>query len=177
MNKYINSKTAIKKLQFGTSKCINIYVGKTCVDALCKELDVGGWQVKVEIDTKTGQASRCEYFVGQEKMKQKEEQMYFGDLLSANGSHTNNVIQRKNKGLGVTNSIMQILKTTPYGKYYFEVSLILREILFLSSLLLNSEAWVNLSDKDIRKLEQADEILLSKILDCEANTNNVFKYL
>ena len=72
---------------------------------------------------------------------------------------------------------MQILKSTPYGKYYFEVALILRESLFLSSLLLNSEAWVNISDTDIRKLEQADEILLSKILDCEANTNNVFKYL
>ena len=29
----------------------------------------------------------------------------------------------------------------------------------------------------IRKLEHADKILLSKILDCDANTNNVFKYL
>ena len=44
-------------------------------------------------------------------------------------------------------------------------------------MLLNSEAWVNLSDKDIRSLEQTDEILLSKILDCEANTSNVFKFL
>ena len=47
----------------------------------------------------------------------------------------------------------------------------------LSSLLLNSEAWVNLTEQDIRKLKQTDEILLSKILDCEANTNNTFKYL
>jgi hypothetical protein len=29
--------------------------------------------------------------------------------------------------------------------------------------LINSEAWVNISDKDIRKLEQADKILISKI--------------
>ena len=43
--------------------------------------------------------------------------------------------------------------------------------------MLNSEAWVNLSDKDIRALEQTDEILLSKILGCDANTSNVFKYL
>ena len=177
MNKFINSKTAMKKLQFGPSKCIKMHIGKSCIETLCRELDVGAWKIKVETDMKTGEASRQEYFSGQEKMKQKEEQMYLGDLLSDNGSHSKNVLNRKNKGLGVTNSIMQILNSTPYGKHYYEVALILRKSLFMSSLLLNSEAWVNISEKDIRKLEQADEILLSKILDCEANTNNVFKYL
>ena len=47
----------------------------------------------------------------------------------------------------------------------------------LYSLLLNSEAWVNLTEQDIRKMEQTDEIQLSNILDCEANTNNTFQYL
>ena len=54
---------------------------------------------------------------------------------------------------------------------------VLRESLFLSSLLLNSEAWVNYTEKDVRILEQCDEILLGKILDCEANTSNALKYL
>ena len=49
--------------------------------------------------------------------------------------------------------------------------------MLLSSLLLNSEAWVNLSDKDIRALERTDEILLSKVLDSDSNTSNTFKYL
>ena len=103
--------------------------------------------------------------------------MYLGDVIAANGRHDKNVLNRKNKGLGIINQIMQILQSTYYGKYYFEVALVLRESLLLSSLLLNSEAWVNLTEQDIRKLEQTDEILLSKILDCEANTNNIFKYL
>ena len=64
-----------------------------------------------------------------------------------------------------------------FGKYYFEVALVLRSSLLLSSLLLNSEAWVNLSDKNIRGLEQTDEILLSRILESDANTSNIFKYL
>ena len=72
---------------------------------------------------------------------------------------------------------MQILESVYFGKYYFEVALVLRSSLLLSSLLLNSEAWVNLSDKNIRGLEQTDEILLSRILESEANTSNVFKYL
>jgi hypothetical protein len=48
---------------------------------------------------------------------------------------------------------------------------------FYFSILLNSEAWTNLTDKDIRGLEQSDEILLSKILDSEPNASNTFKYL
>jgi hypothetical protein len=72
---------------------------------------------------------------------------------------------------------MQILDSVYFGKYYFEVALVLRFNLLVSSILLNSEAWVNLTDKDIRGLEQTDEILLSRITDCEANTSNTFKYL
>jgi hypothetical protein len=36
---------------------------------------------------------------------------------------------------------------------------------------------VNLSDRGIRTLEKTDEILLSNILEFEANTSNTFKYL
>ena len=177
MNQYINCKTALKKLQFGTKKCIKLHVGKSYNKTLCKDLTVGGWKVEVESDPDTGKSYYSEYFAGQEKMQVKEEQMYLGDVISSNGKHLKNVLHRKSKGLGVINQIMQILNSTFFGKFYFEVALVLRESLLLSSLLLNSEAWVNLTDLDIRKLEQTDEILLSKVLDCEANTNNIFKYL
>ena len=70
-----------------------------------------------------------------------------------------------------------ILDTVFYGKYHFEVAMILRSSLFLSAVLLNSEAWVNLTHQNIRTLEKTDEILLSRILGCEANTSNAYKYL
>jgi hypothetical protein len=66
---------------------------------------------------------------------------------------TKNVQVRKNKGLGVITQITQItqiLNSVLFWKYFFEVAMVLRSSLLLSSLLLNSEAWVNLSDKDIR---------------------------
>ena len=66
---------------------------------------------------------------------------------------------------------MNILEST-----YFEVALILRESLFLSSLLLNSEAWVNYNEKDIIILEQCDEMLLTMILDCDSRSSNPPKY-
>ena len=112
-----------------------------------------------------------------EKMELKQEQTYLGDLLCADGTHTKKVQQRSNKGLGVINQIMSILESTFFGKYFFEVASILRESLFLSSLLLNSEAWVNYTDKDVRILEQCDETLLSKILDCDSNTSNALEYI
>ena len=72
---------------------------------------------------------------------------------------------------------MQILNSTYYGKFYFEVAMILRDSLFLSSILLNSEAWVNYKENDIRILEQCDELLFSRILDCDGKTSNTMKYL
>ncbi len=133
--------------------------------------------MEVVIDTVTGECSQEELFVGDKKMKVEQEQVYLGDVISADGKHSKNVMARKGKGLGIINEIMNILETIFFGKYYFEVALILRSSLLLSSILLNSEAWVNLSEKDIKILEQTDEILLNKILECDSNTSNVFKYL
>ena len=99
-------------------------------------------------------------------MGMKNEQMYLGDIISSDGTHTKNVQNRKNKGLGKINEIMQILQSLFFGKYYFEVALVLRSSLLLSSLLMNCEAWVNLSERNIRSLEQTDEILLTKIPQC-----------
>ena len=127
----------MKKLQFGTKKCIKLHVGKSCNETLCRDLHVGGWKVDIETDVSTGEVSRKEYFAGMEKMEKKEEQMYLGDIISADGKYQKNVQNRKNKGLGIINQIMQILEKVYFGKYFFEVALVLRNSLLLSSLLLN----------------------------------------
>ena len=110
-------------------------------------------------------------------MAVKNEQKYLGDLISADGRHDKNILMRKNKSIGIINQIMEILNSVYFGKFHFEVALILRSSLLLSSTLLNSEAWVNLSNSNIRSLEQIDETLLSRILECEPNTSNAMKYL
>ena len=143
MNQYINLKTATKRLQFGTEKCIKMHIGKSGSDILCKDCYVGNWKVDVNTDPDTGKCSQADSFTGNVKMKMKEEQLYLGDVIDSSGSHTKNVQQRRNKGQGVINQIMEILDSTYFGKYYFEVASVLRESLFLSSLLLNTEAWVN----------------------------------
>ena len=156
---------------------MKLHVGKTQHECLCSDLFVDGWKLEVKTDTTTGKSVQTESFVGPEQMGVKDEQMYLGDIVSSDGKHNKNVQARKNKGLGTINNIMQILKSMFFGKYFFEVALVLRSSLLLSSLLLNSEAWVNLSEQNIRALEQTNEILLSRILDSDSNTSNIFKYL
>ena len=177
MNEYINFKTGTKRLQFGPSKCIKMHIGKQHSETLCQDLYVGEWKSKVVEDPLTGKYKMTEFFHGNVKMESKDEQKYLGDILSSDGSHTKNIQERRNRGYGIINQIMQILESTYFGKYYFQVATILRESLFLSSLLLNSEAWVNYTDKDIRILEQCDEMLLTNILEGDQKSSNAFKYL
>ena len=75
MNEFINTKTAMKRLQFGTSKCVKMHVGKTCNPTLCRDLFVDGWNVEAEENTETGQYFQKEAFCGQVQMKQKQEQV------------------------------------------------------------------------------------------------------
>ena len=87
LNQFINSKTAEKRLQFGTSKCIKLHVGQTCYAALCKDLYVDGWKTEVETDPVTGKCFQSEHYGGMEKIKVKQEQTYLGDEISADGKH------------------------------------------------------------------------------------------
>ena len=72
---------------------------------------------------------------------------------------------------------MGILQDVYYGRYYFQVAKILRNALFLSSLLTNCEAWYNVSPVDRDLLEEADENLLRSILECPVTTPQQMLYL
>ena len=130
LNAYINFKTNSKKLQFGPSKCKKIHVGKICEDFKCQPLKVDSWS-EVEVkNEETAKISIEDCFLGEEEMEEKSDGRYLGDILSNDGRNMKNVKSRVNKGI-------------PFGKYYFEVAMVL-----LSSLLLNSEGWVNYTEKD-----------------------------
>ena len=116
MNKFINHKTALKTLQFGTTKCVKLHIGKTCNEDICKDLYVDGWKQEVVTEPVSGKTVQTEYFGGPEKMSVKTEQTYLGDVISSDGRQTKNVQARKNKGLGIINQISQILESVFFGK-------------------------------------------------------------
>ena len=72
---------------------------------------------------------------------------------------------------------MNILEEVSFGTFTIEVALILRQSLFLSSLLNNSESWYNVRKTEIDIMESADEKLLRKILEAPIKTPKCMLYL
>ena len=64
-----------------------------------------------------------------------------------------------------------------YGKYFFQVAMLLRNSLILSTLLTNTEAWPNLTSENIRELEKKDEDYLRYILKSPRNSSKASLYL
>ena len=46
------------------------------------------------------------------------------------------------------------------GKYKMEIGLELRQAMLLNGVLFNSEAWHNVTEKEMKRLEEVDEYLL-----------------
>ena len=63
------------------------------------------------------------------------------------------------------------------GPWHFQSGNILRNSLLLSSLLTNSEAWYNVTNKHMEDLEKVDEELLRKIIGCHSKTPKELLYL
>ena len=73
--------------------------------------------------------------------------------------------------------IISILEEVNFGKYYFQIAKILRESLFINSILLNSEVWYNITKSNIGELEKLDNILLKKIFEVASSSPTVIAHL
>ena len=131
LNNHINAQIELKKLRFhtpdekGKSKCHVLHIGKS--NQLCPTLQVHGTD-----------------------MSHVTEDTYLGDVISCDGRNTKNINSRIGKGHGKITEIMNILEATPLGHHYFRTALMLRESLFLNSILTNSEIWVGLTKDEIK---------------------------
>ena len=177
MNTFINYKTNSKKLQFGTNKCKKIHVGKIKEEFKCRPVAVDNWEeVKVK-DEQTTKLTLEDHYVGQDEMEEKSEETYLGDIVSNDGRNMKNFKARVAKAIGIIRNIMTKLEGIPFGKYYFEVAIILRNSLFVSSVLCNSEAWYNITNAELEYLETADLLLLRKILNAPKSTPKEMLFL
>ena len=87
-------------------------------------------------------------------MKEKSQEKYLGDIVSSDGTNNNNIKNKVIIGIGKISSIMNILREVSLGrKFYFTIATILRESILLSSMLLNSEAWIGITQANIDELE------------------------
>ena len=177
INSFIKFKTDSKKLQFGVSKCKKMHIGKYCEDFKCQNLMVDSWEeVEVKND-ETGITQIEDTFVGEELMEEKDDEKYLGDVISNDGRNLKNIKARIAKGKGIVSKIMTILEGIPFGNHYFEVAIMLRNSLLVSSMLCNSEAWYNVTAAEINLLETVDLQLLRAITRAPKSTPKEMLFL
>ena len=115
--------------------------------------------------------------LGEEVMELKYEEKYLGDIISKDGRNLKNIKARVNKGKGIVRKILNILEGIPFGRLYFQVAVLLRNSLLVSSLLCNSEAWFNLTNSELDLLETVDVTLLRRVLGAPKSTSKEMLYM
>ena len=175
MNSFIKSKSNMKKLQFGEKKCHKIHVG--CDHSICPSLSIDKWKVKNIKQMDISKSTLEDIYDGDHEIEDSYEEKYLGDVISKSGKNAKNIEARAKKGLGIMKQILSILEELCFGKHFFTVFKILRESLFLNSILLNSEVWYNMKKTDIEELEKVDNILLKKVLEVPSSTPTAILHL
>ena len=171
VNSFINAKTNMKKLQFGVKKCHQLHVGRK--NALCPKLKVDNWELKKVDEFQTGIGNLEDTLVDEHTLEKVGKEKYLGDIISVDGRNSKNIAARKAKAIGIVNGIMSILQDVCFGPFHFEVAIMLRDSLFINSVLVNSEAWYGLTENEVIELEKEDEQLLRKVLEAPSKLQSV----
>ena len=110
-------------------------------------------------------------------MHNADKAKYLGNYLSSYGGVKDTIEDRRNKGWGKESQILGILGEVDIGGHRMEAGLLLREAILTNSLLFSAEAWSNVTDKDIKRLEQVDTCLLKSLVKGHSKTPVVFHHL
>ena len=158
-NAYINTKIELKNLEFAideekneAKKCRHIHVGKE--NTFCPQLKAHNANIK-----------------------KVNEEKYVGDIISSDGKLTKTIQQRTSRAVGIISQITTILKTVSLGNHYFFIAILLRNAMFISSVLINSEVWYPITKTDIEELETMDRQLIRKVLEVPESCPKELLYL
>ena len=152
-NATINTKIQAKKLRCGPTKCHQLHIGTK--NKFCPSLKVNE----------------------NDEMEKVSEDKYLGEIISDSKTNSKKVASAKNKGMAAISVIMAILNDVSLGSHYFEMAMMLRESLFINSILWNIETWYDLKKSEIEEIEMVDRILLKRILGVPSSTQSALLYL
>ena len=152
VNSYINSKFELKNLRLNHDKCHQIHVGEQ--NLKCPPLKAH-----------------------QNEVLKVSQDKYLGDIISSDGKNNTNIDAKAAVGMGAISNIMNIMREISLGDHYFSIGILLRQTIFLSVILSNSETWVNLTKDNIEDLEKIDRILLKRIFEAPSSTSTKSLYL
>ena len=133
---------------------------------------------RIHIDKKSKNIKECEKLkVHNDEMDDTTKSKYLGDVLDKTGKVRANIEERRAKGFAIVNEILAIVEEIPLGRYRIEIGLNLRQAMLINGILYNSEAWHDINEKEIKRLEEVDEHLLRSLVNGHAKTPLEFIYL
>ena len=165
----------LKTLQFGAKKCVKMHVGAD--KKICPDNMIDTWKLEGSKDKVSSILDLEDIESDKHCMNIKSNWEYLGDVLESNGKNDMNIQSRIERGAGAKKQVIQMLEELTLGDYYFEGAMILRDSLFLASLISNCESWVNLTKKNVTDIEKVDEQLLRSILSAHPKTPIELLYL
>ena len=172
---FLNAKSKCKKIQFGVDKCHQLHIGSK--KHLCPDLHIDNWGIEKVDEAKTGFGNLKDVQVEDHKVENVEKDKYLGDIISTDGSNQKNVMSRKDKSVGINKQILTMMNDWCFGPFHFEVAVIFRESMLLSSILTNCEAWYRVKEQEVVILERCDENLLRMFFEAPATTPKCMLYL
>ena len=110
-------------------------------------------------------------------MKTASSAKYLGDIVSEEGGTKDTIEKRRSEGWGKIAQIIGLLSEVTCGDYRIQIGLKLRESKLCSGLLCNGEAWSNITDRDMTRLEQVDSSFLRGLLGSHSKTVSCFLFL
>ena len=101
---------------------------------------------------------------------------YLGDLISNSGSNDANIKERCKIGQSAISQIKSMLNDANFGRFKIQTGLIMRDSIFVSKVLLNSEVWHSLTKSQVENLEIVDRLLLRHTLNAHSKTGVEWLY-
>ena len=104
-------------------------------------------------------------------MLSSSREKYLGDILTSDCKINSNIEERVNKGMGIVNQIVSLLKEISFGEHYFEMAVTFRQSMLINSILCNSEVLYGLNKTHIESLEAVDTYLWRNVFSSMVSTS------
>ena len=157
LQEFINIKSGSKKLQYATEKTYQMHVGRRRSEYDCKKSYIDSW-VK-------DRSSPTEKYGGVVQVKSTNIIKYLRELISSDGTNTENVVARTRKGYVTLKDICRMLDTMCLGSYMYQKAVVLRDSMLVGTLLTCCEAWYNITEVELGHIEQVDKSLWCNLLE------------
>ena len=84
----------MKKLQYGTTKCFKMHVGRTHIPEVCPDLVIDGWKMKEISEVETNSCGIEDEYDGLCDMETVDSEKYLGDIISNDGKNSKKHINK-----------------------------------------------------------------------------------